>query len=86
MGGDVVTVFNTHLKSKLGEFVRPEAAEFAPEFDLANYDAVGRALGSARAALRRMAEAWCCAVRLLRSSKQVIPSSSWVILTIANTL
>lgn len=54
----MVTVFNTHLKSKLGEFVRPEGAEFAPESDLANYDAVGRALGSARAALRRMAEAW----------------------------
>ncbi len=58
MGGDVVTVFNTHLKSKLGEFIRPDGAEFAPESDLANYDAVGRALGSARAALRRMAEAW----------------------------
>ncbi len=58
MGRDVVTIFNCHLKSKLGEFVRPEGAEFAPEVDLANYDAVGRALGSARAAMRRMAEAW----------------------------
>lgn len=58
MGGAVVTVFNTHLKSKLGEFVKPNGAEFAPESDLANYDAVGRALGAARAALRRMAEAW----------------------------
>lgn len=58
MGCEVVTVFNTHLKSKLGEFVRPEGAEFAPESDLASYDAVGRALGSARAAMRRMAEAW----------------------------
>ncbi|WP_085308454.1 endonuclease/exonuclease/phosphatase family protein [Planktotalea arctica] len=58
MGGAVVTVFNTHLKSKLGEFVKPNGAEFAPEADLANYDAVGRALGAARAALRRMAEAW----------------------------
>jgi hypothetical protein len=58
MGREVVTVFNTHLKSKLGEFVRPEGAEFAPESDLANYDSVGRALGAARAALRRMAEAW----------------------------
>ncbi|MEN8891655.1 endonuclease/exonuclease/phosphatase family protein [Planktotalea arctica] len=58
MGCAVVTVFNTHLKSKLGEFVKPNGAEFAPEADLANYDAVGRALGAARAALRRMAEAW----------------------------
>lgn len=58
MGGAVVTVFNTHLKSKLGEFVKPAGTEFAPESDLANYDAVGRALGAARAALRRMAEAW----------------------------
>ncbi len=58
MGKEVVTVFNCHLKSKLGEFVRPEGAEFAPESDLAEYDAVGRALGSARAAMRRMAEAW----------------------------
>lgn len=58
MGGAVVSVFNTHLKSKLGEFIRPEGAAFAPESDLVNYDPVGRALGSARAALRRMAEAW----------------------------
>jgi len=58
MGQTVVTVFNTHLKSKLGEFVTPEGAAHAPETDLAHYDAVGRALGAARAALRRMAEAW----------------------------
>lgn len=58
MGTKVVTVFNCHLKSKLGEFVRPDGADFAPEADLAHYDAVGRALGAARAALRRMAEAW----------------------------
>jgi hypothetical protein len=56
--GQVVTVFNCHLKSKLGEFVRPEGAPFAPEADLTKYDAVGRALGGLRAALRRMAEAW----------------------------
>ncbi len=56
--GAVVTVFNCHLKSKLGEFIRPEGADFAPEADLTQYDPVGRALGSARAAMRRMAEAW----------------------------
>jgi len=54
----VITVFNCHLKSKLGEHIKPEGAEFAPEEDLTQYDPVGRALGSLRAALRRMAEAW----------------------------
>lgn len=54
----IVTVFNCHLKSKLGEFIRPEGAAFPAEADLTQYDPVGRALGAARAAMRRMAEAW----------------------------
>jgi hypothetical protein len=58
VGGRVITVFNCHLKSKLGEFIRPQGEEFAPEQDITEYDAVGRALGSMRAAVRRMAEAW----------------------------
>ena len=58
VGGKVITVFNCHLKSKLGEFVRPADGGTAPEVDLTNYDPVGRALGAARAAMRRMAEAW----------------------------
>jgi len=58
IGDQVVTVFNCHLKSKLGELITPAGADFAPEADLTNYDAVGRALGAMRAALRRMAEAW----------------------------
>ena len=58
IGGQVVTVFNCHLKSKLGEFIRPNGADFAPEADLTHYDPGGRALGALRAALRRMAEAW----------------------------
>ncbi|UWQ04217.1 endonuclease/exonuclease/phosphatase family protein [Aliiroseovarius crassostreae] len=53
-----LTLFNCHLKSKLGEFIRPEGAEFAPEVDLTAYDPVSRALGAARSAMRRMAEAW----------------------------
>lgn len=57
IGAHVITVFNCHLKSKLGEFMRPEGAAFAAEADLTQYDAVGRALGNVRAALRRMAEA-----------------------------
>jgi len=58
IGETVVTVFNCHLKSKLGEFHRPDGADFAPEADLTQYDPVGRALGALRAATRRMAEAW----------------------------
>lgn len=57
--GDVtVSVFNCHLKSKLGEFIRPKGEDFAPEVDLTRYDPLGRAMGAMRAALRRMAEAW----------------------------
>lgn len=58
VGDQVVTVFNCHLKSKLGEFITPDGADFAPEADLTKYDAIGRALGAMRAAVRRMAEAW----------------------------
>lgn len=58
VGDQVITVFNCHLKSKLGELPRPAGAAFPPAADLVNYDAAGRAMGSLRAALRRMAEAW----------------------------
>ncbi|MEP1765441.1 MAG: endonuclease/exonuclease/phosphatase family protein [Sulfitobacter sp.] len=58
VGDQIITVFNCHLKSKLGEFIRPQGGGPAPEVDLTRYDPVGRALGSARAAMRRMAEAW----------------------------
>ncbi|MCF6445599.1 endonuclease/exonuclease/phosphatase family protein [Nereida sp. MMG025] len=56
--GVIITVFNCHLKSKLGEYP-PAADGSAPkEVDITNYDPAGRAMGSVRAALRRMAEAW----------------------------
>ena len=58
VGDQVITVFNCHLKSKLGEYVTPEGAGFAPEQDLTRYDPLGRVMGSLRAATRRMAEAW----------------------------
>lgn len=58
VGDAIVTVFNCHLKSKLGEFVTPAGASAPTEVDLLSYDPVGRALGNARSALRRMAEAW----------------------------
>ncbi|MEM9434721.1 MAG: endonuclease/exonuclease/phosphatase family protein [Pseudomonadota bacterium] len=57
IGSHTVTVFNCHLKSKLGEFIRDPDGR-AAENDLLSYDPVGRAAGSLRAAVRRMAEAW----------------------------
>jgi hypothetical protein len=58
VGTTVVTVFNCHLKSKLGELPKPDGAPFPPAADLVNYDPATRAMGSLRSALRRMAEAW----------------------------
>jgi endonuclease/exonuclease/phosphatase family metal-dependent hydrolase len=75
MGGKVVTVFNCHLKSKLGEFDRPAGADFAPAADLTIYDPVARAMGSLRAALRRMAEAFILRTHVieeLNASRPVI--------------
>ena len=66
VGKQIITVFNCHLKSKLGEFIRPQGAEFAPEEDLTRYDPVGRALGSLRSAMRRMAEAWVLRREIVR--------------------
>lgn len=75
VGDQVITVFNCHLKSKLGEFIRPANGAPAQEADLTDYDPVGRALGSARAAMRRMAEAWVlrgAIVQELQSGNPVI--------------
>ena len=66
VGDQVITVFNCHLKSKLGEHIRPTGADFAPEEDLTRYDPVGRALGSLRSAMRRMAEAWVLRGEIVR--------------------
>ncbi|MEP3631869.1 MAG: endonuclease/exonuclease/phosphatase family protein [Shimia thalassica] len=66
VGKHVITVFNCHLKSKLGEFPKPAGADYAPESDLTRYDPVGRALGALRSALRRMAEAWVLRREILR--------------------
>ncbi len=54
----VITVFNCHLKSKLGEYIKPAGADFAPEADLVHYLPAQRALGELRALLRRSAEAY----------------------------
>ena len=58
IGDKTVTVFNCHLKSKLGEHMRAPDEPFAPEANLLAYNAHGRGLGALRAGLRRMAEAW----------------------------
>ena len=58
VGDQIITVFNCHLKSKLGELPRPAGSPFPPAADLVNYDPATRAMGSLRSALRRMAEAW----------------------------
>ena len=66
IGDQVVTVFNCHLKSKLGELPRPKGAAFPPAADLVNYDPATRAMGSLRSALRRMAEAWVLRAAILQ--------------------
>jgi len=58
IGHQIVTVFNCHLKSKLGEYIKPAGAAFAPEADLVHYLPAQRALGELRALLRRSAEAY----------------------------
>ncbi len=69
LGETVVTVFNCHLKSKLGELPRPEGAPFPPAADLVNYDPATRAMGSLRSGLRRMAEAWVLRNAILEELK-----------------
>lgn len=69
----VISIFNCHLKSKLGEFVRPGGAPFPPEVDLTAYDAAGRALGALRSALRRMGEAWVLRRAILDELAQGFP-------------
>lgn len=66
VGDQVITLFNCHLKSKLGEHITPPGAAFAPEEDLTRYDPIGRAMGSLRAAVRRMAEAWVLRREIVR--------------------
>lgn len=66
IGDRVITVFNCHLKSKLGEFSGDEA-------DITRYDPVGRALGSLRSGLRRMAEAWVLRREIVREIEAGYP-------------
>ena len=68
--GENLTIYNVHFKSKLGEFVRPKGAAFAPEQDLTRYDPLGRALGEMRASVRRMAEAAVLREQILKDLKK----------------
>ncbi len=73
VGEQVITIFNCHLKSKLGEYHKPQGADFAPEEDLTRYDPLGRAMGSLRSAVRRMAEAWVLRRAILDELRQNRP-------------
>lgn len=73
VGNKEITVFNCHLKSKLGEHITPEGATFAPETDLLDYDPLGRAMGAARSTMRRMAEAWVLRREIINELRQHRP-------------
>ena len=73
VGGQMITVFNCHLKSKLGEFIRSEDQPYPSEVDLTRYDPVGRALGATRSAMRRMAEAWVLRGAIIAELRQGHP-------------
>ncbi len=73
VGDQVVSVFNCHLKSKLGEFIRPPGADYAPEADLTSYDPAARVIGPLRAALRRMGEAVVLRREILKQLEQGRP-------------
>lgn len=73
VGGRVVTVFNCHLKSKLGEFIARPGDDYAAEADLTRYDPAGRALGALRAGVRRMAEALVLRREILKELDQGNP-------------
>ncbi len=71
--GQPITVFNCHLKSKLGEFPSTQSGTPPAEIDLTHYDPAGRALGALRAALRRMAEAWVLRREIIAELEQGNP-------------
>lgn len=73
VGNQIVTVFNCHLKSKLGEYIKPAGATFPPEADLTHYLPAQRALGELRAMLRRMAEAYVLRTLIAEELKQDNP-------------
>jgi len=71
--GTDITIYNIHFKSKLGEYLKPAGAAFAPEANLTRYDPLGRAMGELRAATRRMAEALVLRELILKDLKSGRP-------------
>lgn len=57
VNGQIITVFNCHLKSKLGEYIKAPHEQFALETALTHYLPAARAMGQIRAMIRRSAEA-----------------------------
>ena len=74
VGNHVITVFNCHLKSKLGEYLAPDGADFAPEADLTRYDPVGRALDLYDLPCAVWQKPGCCAAKSWPNSKKVTRS------------
>ncbi len=58
IGEQVLTIYNCHLKSKLGEHLLTEGESIPAAVDLTHYLPTERALGELRAMLRRSAEAY----------------------------
>ena len=73
IGEQAITVFNCHLKSKLGEYMQPEGADFPPEADLVHYHPAARALGELRAMLRRTTEAYVLRSLIVEELRQDNP-------------
>jgi len=73
IGEEIITVFNCHLKSKLGEYIKPAGEDFPPEADLVHYQPVARAMGELRAMLRRSAEAYVLRSLIVDALKQDNP-------------
>lgn len=55
--GQLITLFNCHLKSKLGEYIKAPHEKFSKAADLTHYLPAARAMGQIRAMVRRSAEA-----------------------------
>ena len=81
----IITIFNCHLNSKLGEYNVHDREEFSAEAVLTEYDLVGRAMGAMRASMRHMAEACVLRRLIIEELHDEIVLWLWVILITANT-
>lgn len=67
VGQQVLTIYNCHLKSKLGEHLLSESETSPAAADLTHYLPAERALGELRALLRRTAEAYVLRKHIVES-------------------